>query len=324
MPARILVVADVRGWAWERKAQAYQQHLTGARYTVQVAYQTEGLPDFTGYDLVHLFEVSQTGHLAGYPGRPYRSFKVVAGITANVWRTWGAPQMHEWASRVDALHANSCLLEQEMRPFHPRVFYTPNGVDPAFFRRFHRIPTRPPVFGHVGKPNPRKGGALIIEAARKAEVELRVVQRTSKLAMPAEKMLGWYQGVSVMVCASNMDGTPNPMLEGAACECSLLSTPIGNMPEFIRNGHNGWLLTQTLPYHGPVPDGGWPPDVLVADAQQTDQLRDALVERLRWYKDHPAEVLGMGQRARETVLAGWTWATQVQHVAAMWDQVLAA
>lgn len=313
----VLVVADVPGWAWERKALAYQRHL-GDRFVVTVAYATQGLPDYTQFDLVHLFEVSQVSLQARLGPT---TFKLVAGLTANVWRTWGPERMQRWAAQVDALHANSRLLEADMQQFHPRVFYVPNGVDPDFFKRWHPHPGRV-VFGHVGKPNPRKGGALIIEAARKAGVECRMVVRSSKLAMPASKMAAWYQGVSVMVTASNMDGTPNPMLEGAATECALLSTPIGNMPEFIKSDYNGWLLAETLPYHGPTPPEGWSLEILAADAAQTDALRDALVDRMRWFADHPGDTILMGRAARQSVLADWTWARQVEHVAAMWAAVL--
>jgi glycosyltransferase involved in cell wall biosynthesis len=196
------------------------------------------------------------------------------------------------------------------------VFYLPNGVDPEFFRRWHPHPPRV-TFGHVGKPNPRKGGDLIIEAAHKAQVELRTVVRTSKLAMAPEKIAAWYQGITVMVTASNMDGTPNPMLEGAATECALLSTRIGNMPELIKSGYNGWLLDETLPYHGPGPVCQQPEDYV-----QVDRLRDELVARMRWCADHPLETVTMGKAARDSVVADWTWARQVQHVAAMWEQLL--
>lgn len=315
---KILVVADVPGWAWGRKADAYQEHL-GAQHTIHVAYQAQGrVPPFPDYDVVHLFEVSQLDRVPADPpgARPY---KLVAGLTANVWRTWGEARMHRWAAQIDGLHANSLLLYHELRQFqfHPHVFYLPNGVNTSFFRRWHPQPARA-VFGHVGKPNPRKGGDLIIEAARKAGVELRTVIRTSKLAMAPEKMAAWYQGISVMVTASNMDGTPNPMLEGAATECALLSTPIGNMPELIRDGYNGWLTVGTLPYHGPGPVCQQPEDYA-----QCDALRDELVARMRWFADHPAETLTMGKAARDSVVADWTWARQVQHVAAMWTQLCA-
>lgn len=312
---RVLVLADVPGWAWDRKALAYRQHL-GGDFDVTVAYHAT-TPPLHQFDLVHLFEVSQVGVVSSY-AQPL-PFKVVAGLTAHVWRTWGAERMAGWAAQVDALHGNSLLLYHELRQFHDRVYYTPNGVDADFWRRINpRLRGTDVVLGHVGKPNPRKGAALIIEAARKVGVELRLIQRTAKVAYSAAVMRGWYQGVHVQVTASNMDGTPNPMLEAAACECALLSTPIGNMPEFI-NRETGFLTRTTLPYHGPEPVDA---ETAVADARQMDQLRDELAERMLWFKSYPDEAVSMGAAARRAVLADWTWERQAPHVAAMWREVL--
>ena len=315
----VLVMADVPGWAWDRKGQAYQRYLSD-RFEITLAYASQGYPhDLDAYDLVHLFEVSQIGLLSSRP-RSARRFRAIAGLTAHVWRTWGEDRMRHWAAQVDALHGNSRLIEAELRQFHPRVYYTPNGVDVDFWRRFMpRQEKRDVVFGHVGKPNPRKGGALLVEAARKAGAELRLVQRTAKVAYTAHQMRGWYQNIDVMAAASNMDGTPNPMLEGASCECALLSTPIGNMPEFIKPGW-GFLTVAALPYHGPgiVDD----PDVLAADARARDALRDELAERMRWFQDHRAETTAMGLAARAAAVADWQWERQVEHVATMWREVL--
>ena len=313
---RILVLADVPTWAWGRKATAYQRHLSD-RFHVEVAFHAN-VPAFSDFDLVHLFEVSQVGTLTAYGPLGQRAFKAVAGLTANVWRTWGAPQMQQWAGTVDALHGNSLLITADLKQFHPRVYYTPNGVDPQIYRQ--AVPREGPVvFGHVGKPNPRKGGVLIVEAARAAGVELRLIQRTSKLALTEPEMVAWYQGIDVMVTASNMDGTPNPMLEGAACACALLSTPIGNMPEFIVPGGNGngYLTEATLPY--PAMEPGL--DAADIEARQ-HALRDELHMDMRWFAAHPLLTRAMGQRARQTVLDGWTWAQQVAHVGRMWEEVL--
>lgn len=319
MKPSVLIIADVPDWAWERKAKAYERWLSD-EFEISIAYQTQQLPDLSRFDLVHLFEVSQIGLVVErFPET--RPFKLVAGLTANVWRTWGALRMQQWVRRVDALHGNSLLIYHDLKQFHDQVYYTPNGVDPQFFRRIHNQPSRV-IFGHVGKPNPRKGGHLIIEAARKAKVECRIVMRTSKVAMSAEDMRSWYQGVSVMVCASNMDGTPNPMLEGAATECAVLSTPIGNMPEFIKDGYNGFLLKESLPYHGPEPEGGWSREIMIQDAEQTDRLREALIERMRYFADHVVETQLLGKQARLAILADWTWERQTKHVAEMWRAVL--
>jgi glycosyltransferase involved in cell wall biosynthesis len=332
---RVLVVVDVPTWAWQRKAAAYQQHLSG-QFDLTVAYHqaAPGLKaadatDFTQVDLVHFFEVTQTAFLDRYPAP--RPFKAVAGLTAHVWQAWGPTvaeaeeRMHAWAKRVDALHGNSLLLFHELTQFHPHVYYTPNGVDPTFFRRREHLPSpREVVFGHVGKPNPRKGAALIIEAARSIDAPLKLIQRTSKLAYGAAEMANFYQTVSVMVTASNMDGTPNPMLEGAATECALLSTPIGNMPELIKDGYNGFLTKETLP-RVPGPSAHplpLSPEQAAAVAKGQDRLRHELAERMLWFRTHVPETIAMGQAARRSIEADWTWERQVGHVARMWTEVL--
>jgi glycosyltransferase involved in cell wall biosynthesis len=310
---RILVLADVPGWAWERKGRAYLRHL-GAQFDLTLAFHADRT-DFGAYDLVHLFEVLQIAHIQAYGAA--RPFKVVAGLTANVWRTWGADRMHAWAKQVDAMHGNSRLIEADLKPFHPRVYYTPNGVEPDTYRRLSPRQEPRVIFGHVGKPNPRKGGDLIVQAARAAHVDLRLIQRTSKLALAEAQMIEWYQPISVMVTASNMDGTPNPMLEGAACECALLSTPIGNMPEFIQRDGSGYLTTNRLPYPPPGPD-----DDPAKVALDRERLQWELTESMRVMARQPEITWKMGRRAREAVLYGWTWAQQVEHVARMWWEVL--
>lgn len=318
---KVLVVADTRTWAWARKAAAYQRWLN-PEFDITIAYSTEGLPDPQAYALVHCFEVLQLGILSHIPP-PVRTFKVVAGLTAHVWEVWGEARMRGWAAQCDAMHGNSLLLVEELRPFHPRVMYCPNGVDPDTFRRTEPYPAVV-TFGHVGKPNPRKGGHLIIEAARLAGVPLLVNQRTSKLALPQSAMAAWYQGVTVQVTASNSDGTPCPMLEAAATGCALLSTHIGNMREFVRPGENGILTKHTLPR---VPGPSASPDTLTS--KQAGEilggellLRDELIEHMRTLNDAKEFTEAMGRAARETILREWTWEMQTRHVAAMWTEVL--
>lgn len=287
--ARVLVLADVPGWAWDRKAQAYGRWLAGREFDITLAYHSQ-VPDLAAYDLVHCFEVSQLDRIPeGYPGA------LLAGLTAHVWRTWGEARMRAWTQRCTGLHANSRLLVEELKPFHPVVYYTPNGVDPEFFRRFRERAPGSFIACHVGKPNPRKGSALIVEACLQAGVETRFVLRTSHIRLSWEEIRRIYQEASVQVTMSDMDGTPNPMLESAACGNALISTPIGNMPEFIVPRVNGLLVERTV---------------------------GSLVSALEWCKAHPADVEAMGLNARQEVLDNWTWEGQVEHVRTAWLDAL--
>lgn len=60
----------------------------------------------------------------------------------------------------------------------------------------------------------------------------------------------WYNSGTIFVCASKTEGTPNTALEAAACGCVPVTPPVGNMPELIRDGENGYLVERSI-------DGLW-------------------------------------------------------------------
>lgn len=289
MKPRILIQTDVSGWAWQYKALQLQRHLADDFEIVVHPVAENGDPP-RGFDLYHTFDFPSISRVS-------RGALAVTGITAHVIKTWGDVQVQEWADRAAALHANSLLLLREIERFHPRCFYVPNGVDEALFRR-----TRPRrggfVVGHVGKPNPRKGAELIRAACKIVGVELKINQaRFNGGALPPEGMVDWYQDVHVIAVASDFDGTPNPALEAAACECAIVSNPIGNMPEFVQDGVNGFLVERSV---------------------------ESLAHAFAALRDNPDGTAIMGERARATVLEGWTWKQQAEGYRRMWWDVLRA
>jgi glycosyltransferase involved in cell wall biosynthesis len=295
-PPSVLVLADVANWAWARKARALAQHLAG-RIDVTVAFQTDpkarALIEAQAHDLYHTFEVCQVGTIpAGWP--------MTTGITAHVAKNYdeqrGYGTVRAWADRAKGFHANSRMLQREMEAYLGRpVYYVPNGVDERFFCRTRPRESSRLVVGYVARPNVRKGPDLVRDACKRAGVELREVVRTWKQALSAEQIREFYQGIHVLAVSSDMDGTPNPALEAAACECAVVSNPIGNMPEFIRDGVNGFLTERTV-----------------------DGLAAALAE----LAGNVPRAIEMGREARATILDEWTWATRAHAYAAMWEACL--
>jgi glycosyltransferase involved in cell wall biosynthesis len=294
---RVVIVADVRNWAWARKASALATHLAD-EFQIEVVYQYERPPDAVplGRDLYHTFEVFQLSRLSVGGAR------ATTGITAHVWPTWerqhGPGTVRRWAEGARAFHANSLLLCDEMKRLLDRkIHYCPNGVDETFFRR-----TRPRqsdarlVVGWVGKPNPRKGREIVAEACARAGVELRTVERRHTTALSAEAMREFYQDLHVLAVASDMDGTPNPALEAAACGVAVVGNRIGNLPEFIIDGVNGRMV-------------------------QRDSL--ALASALRVLALDIPRAVAMGGAARASIEAGWTWKRQARNYAALWREALA-
>ncbi|MGB8427382.1 MAG: glycosyltransferase [Desulfobacterales bacterium] len=60
------------------------------------------------------------------------------------------------------------------------------------------------------------------------------------------QMREFYNSLDLYICASRSEGTPNPCLEAAACGIPVLTTPVGNMPEFIENGINGLFIKRNV------------------------------------------------------------------------------
>ena len=94
--------------------------------------------------------------------------------------------------------------------------------------------------------------------------------------------------------ASMEDGTPNPALEAAACGRPIISNQIGNMPEFIKDGWNGFLVERKI---------------------------GAYVNKLKYLQENRNELIRMGNNARKTVLEEWTWKKQAENYRNMFDSI---
>ena len=100
--------------------------------------------------------------------------------------------------------------------------------------------------------------------------------------------------MDVFLVASVEDGTPNPALEAAACGRPIISNHIGNMPEFIKDGYNGFLV---------------------------DRKIGEYVKKINYFKNNRKELIRMGKNARKTVLENWTWKKQAENYRKMFKKV---
>jgi glycosyltransferase involved in cell wall biosynthesis len=131
---------------------------------------------------------------------------------------------------------------------------SPNGVDLDIFKVVRPISNRRPKVAWVGSKLHRdlKGyDSLLLPVQevlhkRGVNCELLLVDSANEGKRSHAEMAEWYNDATVYLCASQTEGTPNGALEAAACGCTLVSTRVGNMPELIRNGVNGYLVERTI------------------------------------------------------------------------------
>jgi glycosyltransferase involved in cell wall biosynthesis len=289
---KILLISDVCGWAWWNKSKYLQMYLKDEfDVTVQCTLGPESKGINTGaYDLYLTYGYSYVGLLQRVPME-----KRISGITAH--RPLNVIQ--SYMALAHYLHANSKLLLRDLAKAakHNRIWYVPNGVDERLFVPVDPIGDKKRlVAGHVGKKCEAKGqDEIIIPAFQSANVESIYNMNDYRSRRPYCEMVEFYQGMDVFVVASEEDGTPNGALEAAACGRPIISNRIGNMPEFIVDGYNGFLVKKDV---------------------------NEYIDKLNYLNENREMLKIMGENARKTIEDGWTWKIQSDNYRQMFKDIL--
>ncbi len=189
----------------------------------------------------------------------------------------------------DLLHLLSGVSVNNMLTFNDfskiykkKLYYLPRGIDESVFYSYEKYnKDRELNVLYVGKHVEEKGlDSIIKPACEKAGVNLITNTRIWKNALNKDEMRELYNLSDLYIVASTSDGTPNPALEAMACGRPVISNNIGNMPEVIINGYNGFLV---------------------------DRKIDAYVEKIKYFDNNRDKLLEMGKNARKSILNGWTW-----------------
>jgi glycosyltransferase involved in cell wall biosynthesis len=294
---RIAILVDSRGWAWDYKSQQVVKYLSN-EFDFDTFYMSEEKDDFHkhifGYDLYFTFDCNFIRRL---PDVIVKNERVITGVTSHTYQNF--PSYAECLYAGTALHANSMLLFNQLLPYGKKVYYLPNGVDHELFTPTKNKNTGTLIAGYVGKSTFRKGLEPIILPVIKA-TNIRFIGAVGKVTdnkiIPREKMPDYYNQIDFVIIASDMDGTPNQLLEAASCGRTFIANEIGNVPEFA-NGVNG---------------------VVVKKRDITNYI-----DIINHLKDKRSRVIEMGNHARETVVNGWTWAHQSENYRSMFRSVLA-
>ena len=300
---RVLCIVDRPGWAHERKTRALTAALAD-EYRLVTRYQSEvSEAHIREADLVLVYYWLQIDRLSSFKRvfkRVRERLMIGACSEYELERGWRKPGLAVLSSLPAAVFANNLRLARQLEASLGRkVFYTPNGVDTTFFRPAASPPPAPLRIGWAGSLTNQTSAHrgvhnFIVPAVAAVEgAELHLAAREDRWR-GAEEMRDFYQSLHVYLCASQSEGTPNPCLEAAASGLAILTTPVGNMPELIRNGENGLFVTRDV---------------------------DDIAAKLRRLRDDP-ELRERMRFAARAEIETWDWRHQAPRYAEMFEAVL--
>lgn len=285
---RIALVSDIRDWAFHNIALSIRKYLGYSydidiyylnEYYPDLSKAASDL--FTGsYDLVHFFWREGILHLFVHLMNKQQGItnEIVDGfietpITFSIYDhcfldpvnidyfriafNYLAKGYTVSSARLDGIYQN---LENYSLP----SMVLEDGVDLSLFypNALNRLDDtdREVIIGWVGNSSwgvrdglDHKGLYTLIKPAISLLLQdgLPVVGRFAdrkERHIPHSEMVHYYNSVDIYVCASDLEGTPNPILEAMACGLPIISTDVGIVPELFGPRQQEFILRQrTLP-----------------------------------------------------------------------------
>ena len=284
---RIAVVADVRNWAFSNIASQMEKNLNQKyQISILYLEDYPKRPElysalFCGqpFDLVHFLwrETALTCDIMlpfledGFDEAYTEGFLNTA-ITSSVYdHLFLAPEeikarTFSYKYLLDGYTVSSQKLfdiYRDIEEYPEPDAVIEDGVDPTHFfpKDLDRLGEqgRELVIGWVGNSRwgmeqgtDRKGLYTVIkpalEAFRGENVPIKgLFADRNERFIPREEMVDYYSGIDVLVCASDAEGTPNPVLEAMACGVPVVSTDVGIVPQVFGAIQSRFIMEERNP-----------------------------------------------------------------------------
>lgn len=255
---KILIIHDIHvdtpqgrlEWAYSRRSAALQKY---APEDMKIdRCQTSEIPwgNISNYDLV--FNLDYTN-----PARSRFKQESPDTVLCVSYNSDSNRRLERWSTaytQADYLIVNN----EDMYSFKGRVPNScciANGVDTNIFKPTTPISEREHRIFWRGSSNPRKGKGwleVIKPAIPLLEKEGFICDMSpiddieSGTTLTQEELVKLYNQCSYVMIASLAEGTPNIILEGVACGCVAVSTPVGNILEWGKHCENCVLSSRNV------------------------------------------------------------------------------
>lgn len=181
--------------------------------------------------------------------------------------------------KVTYLFANKIVSESKcmvdlynLKKYQPKINIGSQYVAASFFTKTKKLNKRKYIVGYIGRLSTEKGvlefaqslplilkgkesGKALIVGEGDVKGKVREILVNNNVEDEVE-LTGWIENkelptylneIKVLVFPSCTEGLPNIVLEAMACGTPVLATPVGGIPDVIRDGETGFIMEDNTP-----------------------------------------------------------------------------
>ncbi len=270
---RVLMFYDIRGWAWWHRINNIARNQPE---DIKVdAFHIESDFDHKQYDFVIVFDSFLRNIISKVPLE-----KLIIGCSC-------PKKTDDFLKDLSRFKPLAGLVNNRemynLSKNHYMIFNCPNGVDTDLFRpEMKRTEGLKACWVGNSRHFADKGLDTIISVCEKANIPLLKYdpfEEQYKILLPHIELRNRiYYKSSFYICFSEYEGTPNPALEALSCGLPVITTRVGNMPELIVDGINGFF------------------------SERNELSLFEVITKLR-----ESNIREMSINARNSILNGWSW-----------------
>jgi hypothetical protein len=234
---RILIIYDVPGWAYERRANALKKYAPVGVDVAVTSYADAAMTGQWACDVVFLLDFSMAVWCRSRIDRMPKSERPLLVVSHN-----NAAQPDRWPGALADWTISNNHASWESLGMPQRSCCISNGVDTDVFKVHRPIEDRGDVVLWCGSASRAKSKGytdILLPLSQELprygfECDFRLITRAARdpAWLNEAEQVAWYNSGSYVLCASESESTPNTTLEGMACGCVPVTTEVGNVVEF--------------------------------------------------------------------------------------------
>lgn len=224
---KYLFIVDSYSWALNKRALNLKKFLNLNADIIH--FNKCNNINFNNYDVVYSLNWPIYGYIRD--NLKERKFKLVTTISSHEENR--PILIKDILKQHDKFSVSNIHLYNEYKKYYKNVYFTPFGVDESVYLKKTNPNDYRNIVGFVGNIDRKEKRFNLIKDTILSLKNIELITATNYDLFNENEMVNFYNKIGTLICFSTSEGTPNPILEAAACGRNIITSNVGNISQLF-------------------------------------------------------------------------------------------